>query len=229
MEINRMIDHTILNPDATSEEIRRVCEEALQWNFASVVVNSSRIPQVRECLRGSDVKVCAVVGFPLGACTTETKIAETREAVENGAEEIDMVLAIGRMKDGEEDYVREEIRRIVEAAGPGIVVKVILETCLLKKEQIRRACELSREAGAAFVKTSTGFSSSGATEGDVRLMRETVGTSMGVKASGGIRDYETAKRMIMAGANRIGASKSVAIANEWEEKKNSERKGEDGR
>jgi deoxyribose-phosphate aldolase len=211
-----MIDHTLLKPEATEEQIRVLCEEAKEHGFASVCVNPYWVKQAAEWLKGSNVKVCTVVGFPLGATTKEAKAFEAKNAIENGAEEIDMVLNIGALKSGDFQTVEEDIRAVVETAG-GAVVKVILETGLLSDEEIVKACELSKVAGAHFVKTSTGFGKGGATVEAVRLMRETVGTEMGVKASGGIRNAEMALQMVEAGANRIGASASVAIVSGGEE------------
>lgn len=210
MKLNKMIDHTLLSPQGTREEVLEICRQAVEHDFASVVVNSCHIELVTEALKGSDVKPCSVIGFPFGACLTEVKGEETRLAVEKGAREVDMVINIGRLKEGDEDYVQRDIRAVVEAAGDA-GVKVILETCLLSEEEIVKGCRLAMTAGADFVKTSTGYSTGGATAEVVRLMRATVGDAMGVKASGGIRDYETAMEMIEAGADRIGASKSVEI------------------
>jgi deoxyribose-phosphate aldolase len=215
-QLAAMIDHTLLKPEATEEQIRVLCEEAKEHGFASVCVNPYWVKQAAEWLKGSNVKVCTVVGFPLGATTKEAKAFEAKNAIENGAEEIDMVLNIGALKSGDFQTVEEDIRAVVETAG-GAVVKVILETGLLSDEEIVKACELSKVAGAHFVKTSTGFGKGGATVEAVRLMRETVGTEMGVKASGGIRNAEMALQMVEAGANRIGASASVAIVSGGEE------------
>jgi deoxyribose-phosphate aldolase len=208
--IAQMIDHTLLKPEATEEQIVRLCEEAKTFGFASVCVNPYWVKKAAELLKDSSVKVCTVVGFPLGATTKEAKAFETRQAVENGADEVDMVMNIGALKSGQDDVVREDIRAVVEAAQ-GKLVKVILETGLLSEEEIKRASLIAKEAGAHFVKTSTGFGAGGATVEAVRIMRQTVGEKMGVKASGGIRDAKTAQAMIEAGANRIGASSSVAI------------------
>lgn len=204
------IDHTLLKPDATSEEIKRVCEEAIKYSFATVCVNSSFIAQVAELLKGSPVKPIAVVGFPLGAAATATKAFEAREAIRVGAQEIDMVINIGALRDKNYSLVLEDILKVVEASHPH-PVKVILETSSLSQEEKIIGCALSKAAGAAFVKTSTGFGAGGATAEDIALMRRVVGPEMGVKASGGIRTYEDATKMIAAGANRIGASASVAI------------------
>lgn len=213
-QLASMIDHTLLKPDARVDDIRRLCEEAKEYGFASVCVNGSFVETAVRELKGSGVKVCAVIGFPLGACSSETKAFEAREAAARGAEELDMVVAVGRLLAGDEDYVRKDIRNVVEAAGKGALVKVILETCLLNDEQKILGCRLAEEGGAAFVKTSTGFSSGGATVDDIALMRRTVGGRLGVKASGGIRTRNDAEVMIGAGANRIGASASVAICSE---------------
>jgi deoxyribose-phosphate aldolase len=210
-ELARMIDHTILKPEATQEQVKSVCEEALKYNFASVCVNPGQVPFVADMLKGSEVKVCTVIGFPLGANTSSVKAFETSETIKQGAQEVDMVINIGRLKDKDYDYVREDIKAVVEAAKGKALTKVILETCLLTDEEKVIACKLSKEAGADFVKTSTGFSKGGATYEDIKLMRETVGPELGVKASGGVRNYEDAARMIEAGATRIGASASIAI------------------
>ena len=209
-KIAGMIDHTILKADATQEQVEKICNEALEYKFASVCVNSCYIPVVTKMLKGSGVKVCSVVGFPLGAMSTAAKAAETRDVVENGADEVDMVIHVGYLKAGNYEYVRNDIAAVVAAKGKAIV-KVIIETCLLTDEEKVEACKLAKAAGADFVKTSTGFNTGGATVGDISLMRKTVGPDMGVKASGGIRDYETAVKMIEAGASRIGASASVAM------------------
>lgn len=210
MSINKMIDHTMLKADSKKEIIERYCEEAKQYGFASVCVNSYYVPLVSERLRGSDVKTCCVVGFPLGAMLTSAKALEALESVKAGAEEVDMVLNIGALKDQDYDAVYEDIRAVVEAARPAIV-KVIIETCLLTDEEKVKACELAVKAKAAFVKTSTGFSTGGATVEDVALMRKTVGDKARVKASGGIRTPEDAKAMIEAGADRIGAGNGVIL------------------
>ncbi|MCD1147196.1 deoxyribose-phosphate aldolase [Peptoniphilus sp. KCTC 25270] len=210
MNLNKMIDHTVLNPDAKKEDILRICKEAKEFDFATVCINPYWIPVAKEALKGCEVGITTVIGFPLGANATETKVFETKKAIEDGADEIDMVLNVGALKSGDESSVLEDIRLVKEAAGEK-VLKVILETCLLTKEEIVRASELAKEAGADFVKTSTGFSTGGATVEDVKKMRETVGEEMGVKASGGIRNFETANQMIEAGASRIGASKSIEI------------------
>ncbi len=210
MSLNQMIDHTLLKADATREEIETLCREAMEYHFKTVCVNPYWVHYCNRLLAGSDVGITTVIGFPLGAMTTKMKIHETREAIYYGADEIDMVLNIGALKSYDFEGVRKDIAGVVAAAEPH-PVKVILETCLLNEEEIRTACDLARLAGAAFVKTSTGFSTGGATVEDVRLMKECVGENMKVKASGGIRDAKTAKAMIEAGAERIGASASIAI------------------
>lgn len=204
------IDHTLLKPDATAKEIERLCAEAREHRFHSVCVNSSRVVEAHALLLESDVLVASVVGFPLGGMDADAKRYETELAVDLGADEIDVVLNIGRLKDGDDGHVLRELRDVVEAASDRDV-KVILETCLLTREEIIRACHLVVDSGAKFVKTSTGFSKSGATIEDVQLMREAVGKEFGVKASGGIRDRATAEAMIAAGATRLGTSASVAI------------------
>ncbi len=208
--IGAMIDHTLLKADATDDEVRKLCEEARQHTFASVCVNPSKVRLSAELLKGCPVKVCTVIGFPLGATTSVTKEMETRDAVANGADEIDMVINVGALKAKDHGKVKEDIEAVVRGAG-GRCVKVILETSLLDDEEKVVACRLAKEAGADFVKTSTGFGGGGATVHDIELMRRTVGPDMGVKASGGIRDFDTARKMIEAGATRLGASASVAI------------------
>jgi deoxyribose-phosphate aldolase len=213
-KINTYIDHTLLKPDATTADIIKLCEEARAYQFYAVCINSSHIALAREELTDSDVKIAAVVGFPLGACSTETKVYETDYSCTYGADEIDMVLHIGALKEKRYDYVKNDIAAVVSVAQKyNAVVKVILETNLLTKEEIVRACELALETGADFVKTSTGFSGGGATVEGVKLMKDTVGSAMKVKASGGIKSYDTAVSMIEAGADRLGASASVDIVN----------------
>ena len=207
------IDHTLLKPDAGSKAIEKLCQEAMQYKFYSVCVNSQWVSYCRQLLQGSSVNISVVVGFPLGANQSEVKAYETAKAVENGATEIDMVLAIGSLLEGNYDVVREDIRQVVEAAKGGALVKVIFETGFLNDEQKIMACRLSEEAGAHFVKTSTGFGPGGATVEDIRLMRANVSPSIGVKASGGVRDLAAAKLMIEAGATRLGTSSGVAIIN----------------
>lgn len=210
MEINRMIDHTLLKPDASLQAIHKLCEEARKYEFASVCVNPCFVPVVKRLLNGSNVKVCTVIGFPLGATLPEVKKFEAIEAINNGAEEIDMVLNVSMAKEHDFDFVEKEIA-LVKSACKNHVLKVILETCLLTDEEIVECCKAAVRAGADFVKTSTGFSKGGATVHAVELMRKTVGPSFGVKASGGIHSRDEAVAMINAGANRIGASCGVAI------------------
>ncbi|MBF0106837.1 MAG: deoxyribose-phosphate aldolase [Deltaproteobacteria bacterium] len=205
-----MIDHTLLKPEATREELAKVCQEAMQYGFATVCVNSSNIPYAAGLLKNSSVKPIAVVGFPLGAASTQAKVFESREAIRNGAEEIDMVINLGALKDKDYQLVYDDILKVVEASRPK-KVKVIIETSKLSDEEKVIACTLSKAANAAFVKTSTGFAGGGATVEDIELMRRVVGKDMEVKASGGVKTTEDAKAMIEAGANRIGASASVAI------------------
>ena len=210
MKYNKLIDHTLLKQDATPEDIVNLCEEAKQYDFMSVCVNPAYVPLASECLKGSDVKVCTVIGFPLGMNLTRTKIDEAKLCISQGANEIDMVINVGMLKANQDDYVREEIKLLKEVAGKN-VLKVIIETCLLTDEEKVRACTLAKEAGADFVKASTGFSKGGATPEDVKLMRETVGPDMGVKASGGVRTHEDLLKMVEAGANRIGTSNGTKI------------------
>lgn len=208
--LGQYFDHTLLKPEAGENDIRRLCTEAKEHERYAVCVNSCYVSLCAEELAGSEVKIAAVVGFPLGACDTATKVFETTSAVDHGAHEIDMVLQVGALKEERDDYVLDDIKAVVEAARQGdAIVKVILETCLLTEEEIVRACKLAQKAGAAFVKTSTGFNTAGATVEDVSLMKKTVGDTMQVKASGGIRDKEKAMAMIQAGADRIGASKLI--------------------
>lgn len=204
------IDHTLLKPDARAAEIERLCAEAVEYGFHSVCVNSSRIAFAARLLAGSNVKIAAVTGFPLGAMTTEAKAFETRLAVRDGADEIDTVIAIGHLKEGDTAYVLNDLKAAVSAAE-GRPVKVILETSLLTREEKILGCQLAVSAGASFVKTSTGFAGGGATIGDIHLFRETVGSACKVKASGGIRDAETALAMLEAGADRLGTSSGIAI------------------
>ena len=206
----KLFDHTILKADATEAAVAKICAEAKEYDFMSVCVNTYYTAFVAEQLKDSNVKVCTVVGFPLGQMSTKAKALETKCAVEDGADEIDMVLNVAALKDGKYDVVLEDIKAVKTACGDALL-KVILETCLLTKEEIVKACELSVEAGADFVKTSTGFSTGGATAEDIALMRKTVGPDIGVKASGGVRDSKGAIAMVEAGANRIGASATIAI------------------
>lgn len=210
------IDHTLLAMDATEAKIKQICNEAKTHDFYSVCVNSGYVPLVKEMLEGSQVKVCSVVGFPLGSMLTKAKAFETQLAVELGAEEIDMVINVGWLKSGLTQAVYDDIKAVKTACGQ-VPLKVILETCLLTQEEISTVCNMCVEIEVAFVKTSTGFSLSGATVEDVKLMRETVGPKMGVKASGGVRSVETAKAMIAAGATRIGTSSGIAIVGAGEQ------------
>ncbi|MCF6459988.1 deoxyribose-phosphate aldolase [Clostridium sp. Cult3] len=211
MNIASMIDHTLLKPDATGEAIDGLCKEAKEYEFAAVCVNPYYVRRAKNLLEGTKVRVATVIGFPLGANAKEVKAFETENAIKNGADEVDMVINIGALKNGEHDLVRDDIKAVVEAAKNRAVVKVIIETCLLTDEEKVVACKLAKEAGANFVKTSTGFSTGGATVEDIKLMKETIGDSLKIKASGGIRDYKTAKAMVDAGASRIGASASIKI------------------
>ncbi|RSJ91177.1 deoxyribose-phosphate aldolase [Streptococcus cristatus] len=210
MKLNKYIDHTLLKPDASQEQIETLIEEAKKYDFASVCVNPTWVNFAAQALKATDVKVCTVIGFPLGANTPELKAFETSDAIQNGANEVDMVINIGALKSRNFDLVERDIRAVVEAAK-GTLVKVIIETCLLTDDEKVKACQIAQKAGADFVKTSTGFSTGGATVADVALMRKTVGPDMGVKASGGARSYEDALAFIKAGATRIGASSGVAI------------------
>lgn len=211
MELNRMMDHTILKADATEQDVLQVIEEAKEYHFYSVCINPAWVKLAAEKLAGEPVAVCTVIGFPLGANTSEVKAYETTDAINNGADEVDMVINVGALKSAQYKKVQQDIEAVVAAAKDRALVKVIIETALLTKEEIVKACELAQAAGADFVKTSTGFSTSGAAAADVKLMRETVGPSMGVKASGGIHSAQEAMAMIEAGANRLGTSASVAI------------------
>ncbi|SYX82404.1 deoxyribose-phosphate aldolase [Paenibacillus alvei] len=213
MSIARMIDHTMLKADAVQADIAKLVEEAKQYQFASVCVNPTWVAYCAEQLAGTEVKVCTVIGFPLGASTSAVKALETQDAIANGATEVDMVINIGELKAGNDEFVLKDIEAVVKAASGKALVKVIIETCLLTDEQKVRACELAVKAGADFVKTSTGFSTGGATREDVALMRKTVGQQTGVKASGGVRSLEDVNSMIEAGATRIGASSGVSIMN----------------
>ncbi|WP_044565332.1 deoxyribose-phosphate aldolase [Anaerococcus provencensis] len=208
MELNKLIDHTNLKAEATSEDIKKLVDEAVEHEFFSVCVNSSFVKFINDY--NKDVKIATVVGFPLGAMSTRAKAYETKCAIEDGASEIDMVIEVGRLKEKDYDYVLNDIKAVKEACGDKIL-KVIIETCLLTEEEIVKACELAVEAGADFVKTSTGFSTGGAKASDIALMRKTVGPDIGVKASGGIHTKEEALEMVEAGASRIGASKSIEI------------------
>lgn len=211
MKMQKYIDHTLLSPQATEEQVIKICEEARTYGFASVCVNPFYTSLVRKELEGTDTKTCVVVGFPLGANTKEVKAFETNQAIQNGAQEIDMVINIGALKSKKYDVVKDDIKAVVDTAKGKALVKIIIETCLLEDEEKIKVCEIAKEVGADFVKTSTGFSTGGATAADVKLMRLTVGENMGVKASGGVRTKEDAQAVISAGANRIGASASIAI------------------
>ena len=210
MELNKYIDHTILKATASSADVQKLCEEAIEHEFYSVCVNGCYVADAKHLLQGTDVKIAAVVGFPLGAMTTAAKVFEAKEAVENGANEIDMVINVAKLKDGEFDYVENEIRQIKEAIGDNIL-KVIIETCYLTDEEKVKACELSLVAKADFVKTSTGFGTGGATYEDVKLMKSVVGNNAKVKASGGVRDKETAQKYVELGAERLGTSSGIDI------------------
>ncbi|MDD3655706.1 MAG: deoxyribose-phosphate aldolase [Atribacterota bacterium] len=208
--IARLIDHTALRPDVTGMQIEKLCKEALQYHFYSVCINASFIPLARAFLSTSEVKICTVVGFPLGATLSRVKAYEAEEAAKEGAEEIDMVINVSTLKDKDYQKVQEDIKLVVKAVS-GLICKVILENCLLTDQEKEVACQIAAEAGASFVKTSTGFEQGGATVEDIKLMRNVVGNHMGIKAAGGIRDYKAALQMVEAGATRIGASKGVEI------------------
>ncbi|WP_330502412.1 deoxyribose-phosphate aldolase [Peribacillus frigoritolerans] len=216
MEVNelneiKLIDHTLLKPEIKKEDIIKLCEEAKEFGFASICVNPTWVAKSAEILQDTDIKVCTVIGFPLGANTPETKAFETKNALENGATEIDMVINIGALKDKNDELVEHDIRSVVEAVNKKTIVKVIIESCLLTDEEKVRACEISVKAGADYVKTSTGFSLHGATVEDVDLMRRSVGPNIGVKASGGVRNLQDIEAMVKAGATRIGSSSGVQI------------------
>ena len=210
MNYNKMIDHTVLKADTTKETVKRIFDEAIEDGFASVCINPCHVSYAADYLKDSDVKVCTVIGFPLGATTTATKAFEAKEAIANGADEIDMVMNIGALKDQNTDYVFHDIKAVVEAAQ-GKIVKVILETCLLTEDEIVKACQICQEAGADFVKTSTGFSTRGATIEDVKIMKATVGDSMKVKAAGGVRTYDDMVKIVEAGADRIVTSAGCSL------------------
>ncbi len=211
MDISKYVDHTILKANATKSEVEKVCKEAIQYGFASVCVNPGQVAFVAKQLAGTDVKVCTVVGFPLGATTTMTKVFETIEAIKNGATEIDMVINVGSVYDGDYEFVYQDIKAVKDVCPQQVLLKVIIETCLLNDEQKVKVCDLCVKAGAEFVKTSTGFSTGGATAHDVELMKKTVGDKALVKASGGVRSLADAQAMIQAGAGRIGTSNGVAF------------------
>lgn len=209
--INKLIDHTLLKPEASTEQIKRICAEAREYGFMSVCVNPARVKLVADELKGSGVRTCCVIGFPLGATLSTVKAFETMQAITAGADEVDMVINVGAVKDGDWDLVESDIRAVVNASNGYALVKVIIETCLLTDEEKVKACEAAMRAGADFVKTSTGFSTGGATAHDVALMRSVVGDKLGVKASGGVRTPEDAETMIAAGANRLGTSNGVKL------------------
>ncbi|NLW22110.1 MAG: deoxyribose-phosphate aldolase [Tissierellia bacterium] len=219
-ELASMIDHTLLKAEATREMVYQLCNEAKKYGFAAVCVNPYYVKLAKEYLKGSNIKVATVIGFPLGANRKETKAFEARRAIEDGADEIDMVINIGALKDGDYDLVREDIEAVVEAVKGKAIVKVIIEACILTNEEKVKACQLCEQAGADFVKTSTGFSTGGATIEDIKLIKEVVGDRLKIKASGGIRDYKRAKAMVEAGASRIGASASVNIIEGYIQEKN---------
>jgi deoxyribose-phosphate aldolase len=211
MFTSKYFDHTILKAEATEAQVAKICEEAREHDFASVCVNQYYTAFVADKLKGSDVKVCTVIGFPLGMTSTKVKCFETETAVAEGAQEIDMVINVGALKDKKYDFVLEDIKKVKASCGNEAILKVIIEACLLTDDEKVKACELAKEASADFVKTSTGFSTGGATADDVKLMRQTVGNDIGVKASGGIRNKETAEAMVTAGASRLGTSATVEI------------------
>lgn len=210
MQVNKFIDHTILKAVATKDDVKKICDEAIKYDFKSVCINPANVAYAKELLEDSDVLVCTVIGFPLGANTKEIKALETLDAIKNGADEIDMVINVGKAKEHDYDYIEEEIKLVVASAA-GKTVKVIIETCYLTDEEKVECCLAAKRANATFVKTSTGFGTGGATKEDIALMRATVGEEMGVKASGGVRSLEDLEQMVEAGASRIGASSGVAI------------------
>lgn len=211
MELAKYIDHTLLKADATQEQIEKLCQEAAEFHFKSVCINPTYVSLAKELLKDSESLVCTVIGFPLGANTTEVKVFEAQQAVKDGADEIDMVINIAKVKDRDWEYVLNDIQQVVQAVDANITTKVIIETALLTDEEIANISQIVKESGADFVKTSTGFSTGGATVKDVKLMREAVGPDFDIKASGGVSNYEEAIEMIEAGATRIGASKGIAI------------------
>jgi deoxyribose-phosphate aldolase len=212
-DIAKYIDHTLLKPDATKESILEIVNEAKEYEFASVCVNPHWVSLCYSELKDTPVKVCTVIGFPLGATSTAAKVFETKQAIQDGATEVDMVINVGELKSNNDEFVKKDIQAVVNAAKGQALTKVIIETSLLTEDEKVRACQLAKEAGADFVKTSTGFSGGGATVEDIELMRKTIGPEMGVKASGGVRGLESAEAMINAGATRIGASSGIAIVN----------------
>lgn len=217
--INKLIDHTLLKAFATENDIKNICDEAIKYDFKSVCVNPANVKFASDCLKGSDVLVCTVIGFPLGANTIEVKVFETKDAIKNGADEIDMVINVGKAKQHNYDYIEKEISEVVKASE-GKTVKVIIETCYLTDEEKQEVCKRATNAKATFVKTSTGFGTGGATKEDVALMKASISADMFVKASGGVRNYDDLKTMVEAGASRIGASSGVAIMNNNESKEN---------
>lgn len=217
MNYNKLIDHTILKADTTQDSVKRICEEAMEYDFASVCINPTWVSYCADLLKDSDVKVCTVIGFPLGANTTATKVFEAQDAIKNGADEIDMVINIGALKDGNEEFVYEDIKAVVDACQ-GHIVKVIIETCLLTEEEKVKACLAVKKAKAAFVKTSTGFSTAGATPKDVKLMKDTVGEDVQVKAAGGVRNFDDMIKVVEAGATRIGTSAGCQLVKGEESK-----------
>lgn len=212
MKLNKYIDHTLLKPEATKEQIKKLCEEAMQYDFKSVCVNPTHVAYTKELLQESSVLVCTVIGFPLGANTAKVKAFETLDAIANGAQEIDMVINIGAVKEGNYELVKSDIQTVVEAAD-GVLVKVIVETCLLTEVEKTKMCQIVIEAGAQFIKTSTGFSTGGATKADIALFNENIQGKIQIKASGGVRTIEDAKTMITSGATRLGTSGGVNIIN----------------
>lgn len=211
MKLNKYIDHTLLKPQSTEEEVKKLCDEAKEYDFASVCVNGCFAKFVKEQLKESDVKTCCVIGFPLGAMSTASKVEETKQVIADGAEEVDMVINVGYVKAKDWEYTKNDIQSVVNATKGKALLKVIIETCLLTNDEKVKVCQISKEVGAEFVKTSTGFSTGGATVEDVKLMRETVGPNIGVKASGGVRSLEDTNKMIEAGATRIGTSSGIKI------------------
>lgn len=214
MDIAQFIDHTALKPDVTVKQIEQLVNEAKTYQFKSICINPGWVSKASELLADTNIDICTVIGFPIGATTTEVKAFETKEAIKNGATEVDMVINIGELKNNNEAFVKEDIKAVVDAAGSDTLVKVIIETCLLSDDEKVTACQLAVSAGADFVKTSTGFAKSGATTKDIELMRDTVGADIGVKASGGVRTLADVQAMIKAGASRIGASAGVSIIKE---------------
>ena len=221
MNYNKMIDHTVLKADTPLETVKRICDEAMEYGFASVCINPCHVAYCADYLKDSNVNVCTVIGFPLGANTSAVKAFETKDAIAKGADEVDMVINIGALKDKNYELVYEDIKAVVDAANKEALVKVIIETCYLTDEEKKIACELAVKAGTDYVKTSTGFGTGGSTPADIKLMRETVGENIGVKASGGVRCEEDAVKVIDAGATRIGASASIAIVSGNNESKSS--------